>query len=226
MNYTPQAPNAPGLPPVGAPMPQQTPAQTNTLAVVGFVLSLLCVSLPALILGIIGLSQINASEGRQTGKGFAIAAIVISAAGMFFSIMAILALIAIPRVAGAGRKAKEATLKGNLHEIRNAIEQFQADTGVFPTYLEDIVATSAPATGVNSNGKRMKIAPGSYKGPYLTRQGGLDNSGIPMNPFQKVIPSGTLQVDITAHWTYINGVVNPAVPTEGTTLDDIPYQKL
>ncbi len=42
-------------------------------------------------------------------------------------VIAILALIVIPRVMGASRKAKESSLRGNLQELRNGLEQFQAD---------------------------------------------------------------------------------------------------
>jgi general secretion pathway protein G len=45
-------------------------------------------------------------------------------------IISVLALIVIPRLMGAGRKAKEAALRGDLHQIRNAIQQFEADCGV------------------------------------------------------------------------------------------------
>ncbi len=73
-------------------------------------------------------------------------------------VIAILALIVIPRVMGASRKAKEATLKGNLHEIRNALEQFQADTGGYPTTanLIDIVAPSEAKLPVNESGGRVR----------------------------------------------------------------------
>jgi len=45
------------------------------------------------------------------------------------TIIGVLAVIVIPRLLGTGRKANEAALRGTLHQLRNAIQQFQADCG-------------------------------------------------------------------------------------------------
>ena len=55
----------------------------NTLALVGFILSFF-IGLVGLILCIIGLNQINGARGMQTGKGLAIAGIIIGAIGTVF----------------------------------------------------------------------------------------------------------------------------------------------
>ncbi len=76
MSYPPQQPM------MGQPTPK-----TNTLALVGFITSLVCCGTPVgLILSIIGLNQIkkNPLEG---GKGLATAGIVISAIGLVFGII-------------------------------------------------------------------------------------------------------------------------------------------
>lgn len=79
-------------------------------------------------------------------------------------VIAILALIVIPRLLGAGRKAKEAALKGDLHQIRNAIQQFEADCGDYPATLDDLMA--APAAGsVGGNGIDLDVT--AWQGPYL-----------------------------------------------------------
>jgi len=124
------------------------------------------------------------------------------------------------------RKVNEATLKGNLHELRNALEQFQADTGAYPQKLTDLIATTAPAKGVDLNGKVIKIKPWAYKGPYLTTQGGIDNSGFPRNPFYSGEDTADLKRDLPMHWSYRNGDVHATVPLSGSTLDNIPYQSL
>lgn len=141
-------------------------------------------------------------------------------------VIAILALVVIPRVMGAGRKAKEATLKANLHQLRNALEQFQADTGAYPSVLTDLVRakTDAPAAGVDENGDNVDIPAGSYQGPYLNTSGGINNNGLPVNPFKD--PQDADYTDETAHWTYENGEIHPAIPTDGETLDHIPYTNL
>jgi hypothetical protein len=82
--YTPQPPYGQqpyGQQPYGQP-PYVQP-KMNTLALVGFILSFF-ISLVGLILSIIGLNQINGANGTQTGKGLAIAGIIIGAIGTVF----------------------------------------------------------------------------------------------------------------------------------------------
>ena len=99
-------------------------------------------------------------------------------------VIAILALIVIPRLLGAGRKAKEATLKGDLHSLRNAIQQFEADLGDYPAALTDLVATTAPS---GTGGQGLDLDPAGYQGPYLRTPDG----GLPLDPFTQA-----------ADWTY------------------------
>lgn len=84
--YTPQQPTY---------APQQNlyaqPAKTNTMAIVGFVLSFF-IALAGLICSIIGLRQCNAT--KEGGKGFAIAGIVISAVSMALAFLIYIILIA------------------------------------------------------------------------------------------------------------------------------------
>jgi uncharacterized membrane protein len=60
--------------------------ETNGLAIASMVLGILWVwwigSVFALVLGLIALSQIEASQGRQTGRGMAIAGIVLGLVGV------------------------------------------------------------------------------------------------------------------------------------------------
>jgi len=153
-------------------------------------------------------------------KGFTLIEILV-----VVSIMMIVALIVIPRVMGAGRRANEASLQGNLRQLRAAIEIFHDDTDAFPASLQDITAMTPPPSGVDTDGNVIAITADSYRGPYLSRQGGLDNSGLPANPFGPP-PTGTLTSDLPKHWTYAKGAVHAAVPTSGATLDEIPYSSL
>lgn len=127
-------------------------------------------------------------------------------------------------MARAGRKAREATLKADLHQLRNALEQFQADTGLYPEKLIDLTVAqaNAPKHGVNEKGELKDIPAGAYVGPYLAG-GGIGDTGIPMNPFADPAAG------IDAHWIYGKdgpGMIHPAAPMEGTTLDGIPYDEL
>jgi hypothetical protein len=72
----------------------QQPQKTNTLALIGFITSLVCCGTPVgLILSIIGLNQIkkNPLEG---GKGLATAGVVIGAIGMVIAVIYYIVVIA------------------------------------------------------------------------------------------------------------------------------------
>lgn len=144
-------------------------------------------------------------------------------------VIAILALVVIPRVMGASRKAKEATLKGNLHQLRNAIEQFQADVGGYPDKLETLLEpkTSTSVKALDDAGANLTVPANAYQGPYLTKQGGIDGGGIPKNPF-----TSATDTTVANHWNYIttpgaNPVGSVLSKVTGQTLDDkIEYTKL
>lgn len=72
-------------------VPPEANQKYNGLAIAGFICSFL-VSLPGLILSIVGLNQIKKQGGK--GKGLAIAGIIISAAGMVIQVILVIALIA------------------------------------------------------------------------------------------------------------------------------------
>jgi len=91
-------------------------------------------------------------------------------------VIAILALIVIPRLLGAGRKAKEAALRGDLHQLRNAIQQFEADCGDYPGDSGQLMTTpSAGATG----GTGIALDVNGWQGPYLRTADG----NLPKDPF-------------------------------------------
>jgi general secretion pathway protein G len=108
---------------------------------------------------------------RKGSRGFTLIEMLI-----VIVVIAILALIVIPRLLGAGRKAKEATLKGDLHSLRNAIQQFEADLGDYPATLAQLVATTKP-TG--NGGSGISLDSNGYQGPYLRTPDG----GLPVDPF-------------------------------------------
>ncbi|MHB9022616.1 MAG: type II secretion system protein [Armatimonadota bacterium] len=149
------------------------------------------------------------SKGAARRRGFTLIEMLI-----VIVVIAILALIVIPRLLSAGRKAKEATLRANLHQLRNAIATFEADTGVYPGDLDDLVAATEGDLTVTG-------APaGTYKGPYLTTSGGLGGSGIPQNPFAAASSTEA------ANWSYTAGTGKVLSAVTGTTLDGVAYTNL
>jgi hypothetical protein len=104
------APPAPGPPPAAPPPAAYAPGQiaygppqptsTNGMAIASLVLGILWLywigSILALIFGYIAKRQIDESQGRQTGRGMAIAGIVLGWIGVGVGILgAVIAIIAI-----------------------------------------------------------------------------------------------------------------------------------
>ena len=124
-------------------------------------------------------------------------------------VIAVIAAIVVPRLLGAGRKSKEAALKSQLQQLRSAIQRFEADCGAYPAALTDIMATSAPASGLDQNGNTVTINPADYMGPYLTTPDGK----LPVDP-----------VTGSADWTYnvtTPGFIHPSAT--GVGLDGTAY---
>ena len=56
------------------------------------------------------------------------------------AIIALLLTIAVPRYFGSVDKAKEAVLKENLYQMRDALGKYHADKGKYPDSLEALAA--------------------------------------------------------------------------------------
>lgn len=116
-------------------------------------------------------------------------------------VIAILALIVIPKLMGASRKAKDSTLKANLQILRNAIATYEADMGSYPTNTDLSQLYTAPTGSLAT----------TWKGPYLKAEGAIIGAtAIPMNPYAS---SST----VTDHWTYTaaDGSVKPNAAAPG-----------
>ncbi len=57
------------------------------------------------------------------------------------AVVGILATMLLPNLINVPRRAREATLKNNIHTIRSVIDQYKADKGVYPPALESLVET-------------------------------------------------------------------------------------
>ena len=110
----------------------------------------------------------NAVSGRK--RGFTLIEVLI-----VIVVIAILAMIVIPRLMGVGRKAKESNLRGQLHSVRNAIQQFEADCGDYPPSLDQLL--TCPTEGAGGTGISLDVY--AWQGPYLVASGG----NLPKDPF-------------------------------------------
>ena len=71
---------------------------------------------------------------RLTPHGFTLIELLV-----VMSIIALLLAIAVPRYFNSMDRAKEAVLKEDLVQMRNAIDKFHGDRGRYPDALEDLV---------------------------------------------------------------------------------------
>ncbi len=116
---------------------------------------------------------------KRNSRGFTLIEMLI-----VIVVISILAMIVIPRLLGAGRKAKESALRGDLQQLRNSIQQFEADCGDFPSALTQLM--TAPAAG-STGGNGIALDTGAWKGPYMRTPDG----NLPKDPFTGA-----------ADWTY------------------------
>ncbi len=121
-------------------------------------------------------------------------------------VIAILALIVIPRLLGAGRKAKEATLRGDLHQIRNSIQQFEADLGDYPSAISTLM--TVPAAG-STGGGGIALDVVGWQGPYLRTADG----NLPKDPF----------TDSSTTWSYTASTGHVQSGSTLTALDGTSY---
>ncbi|MFQ6130686.1 MAG: prepilin-type N-terminal cleavage/methylation domain-containing protein [Armatimonadota bacterium] len=129
-------------------------------------------------------------------------------------VVAVLAAIVIPRIMPSKRGAKESALKADLQRLRTAVAMFHAHTGTYPAQLSDIVAPTAPATGLDEDGNSAPIPTDSYQGPYLVTPDG----GIVPDP-----------ITGAADWVYSTTPPNVGAvhsSAAGDSLDGSPYSTL
>lgn len=120
----------------GSPQPrvrqQQSPPENCGMAIASFVTGLLGISPVGLVLGIISLNRINASNGQLTGKWMAITGIVLSSFALLM--IPIMAAILFPVFAKARQKAHIQTCVSNQRQIAAAMQMYAQDhDGMLPS---------------------------------------------------------------------------------------------
>ncbi|MEU9144977.1 DUF4190 domain-containing protein [Streptomyces sp. NPDC048349] len=156
----PQPPRQPPGPyggPTGWYEPPPESEKTNTLAVVAFIMSILCpIPLVPLILGIIALSQIR--ERRQKGRGFAIAAIVIHCLTLVLYALALIfgfsgALDDAPKRDTTGRVTEEGSSEvkdlrvGDCFTTDDDLAEYQDKDGADAPFTVTVVPCGRPHEG-------------------------------------------------------------------------------
>jgi prepilin-type N-terminal cleavage/methylation domain-containing protein len=94
-------------------------------------------------------------------------------------IIAILAMIIIPRIWNVRTAGDEVALRTALSEMRSAIEHCRGDTGGHPPNLNDLLKRQAPGSvRVPPRGRPVHVIKQDWHGPYLNR---LDGK-VPRDP--------------------------------------------
>ena len=134
---------------------QTVKAKTSGLAIAGFVCGLIGFILPfpfiflgpvAIILSIIALVQINKNENVK-GLGFGIAGLILGC--ISFLMIPILAAIAIPNFISMRERAKESSVKSNMHTVQLAMEDWSTmSEGYYPTSMNDKTLTGKTFSGL------------------------------------------------------------------------------
>jgi general secretion pathway protein G len=100
------------------------------------------------------------------------------------TIVALLLSIAVPRYYGSLDKSKEAVLKENLFQLRDAISKYQADKGKYPESLEALAADKylrkVPLDPITDSAATWVIVPPSdpQKGGVYDVKSGAPGKGI------------------------------------------------
>ncbi len=166
---------------------QNAPTSTSKLAIwslITGILSICCLwiiaSIPAIILGIVGLMKINKSGGTLGGKGLSIAGIVTGSVGTVAGMVpiGIIASLIFPAVNGVQHRQLQTQSQAQMQAIYAQLEIHQTDKNQLPATLDELVPKYLPdATSIQCEGPGGKTAPFQYN-PNAT-----DGSAILISPF-------------------------------------------
>jgi Domain of unknown function (DUF4190) len=142
-------PYAPGPPPgfYGQPIPRR---RTNGLAVASLVLGILWIygvgAILALVFGYVSKRQIDQSNGTQSGRGLAIAGIVLGWIGVAGAVLAIAALSitfsSTKSIVPTQPRDDAAACLAERAAVESATEAFRASTGAYPRSTDDLVGNT------------------------------------------------------------------------------------
>jgi len=113
-------------------------------------------------------------KARWDKRGFTLIEMLI-----VITVIAILAVIVVPRLMSATRRSREASLTADLKQLRDAIERFEANTAAWPPSLTDLMAADGSAVSADADGRGLSVDRSAYDGPYLRTGDG----SLPADPF-------------------------------------------
>ena len=136
-----------------APQPQKPP--TSALAVVGLVMTLLCMQPVAFILSLVALLRINGSKGALGGQALAIIALCLT-----LPMCGISAAVAIPGFVKYQCNAKQTEAKASLKALYVAEEAFK---GEHNAYSKDMAALNFNPHGMRYTYEIVEATPSVFR---------------------------------------------------------------
>lgn len=134
-----RSPQAPPPPPSGE-KPTSGLAIASLVCGVAGILFCGLPSVAGLVLGIVAMKKISASDGRLGGHGLALAGTIVSAVMIFIGLFmtAVWAAMLMPALARARGEARKAACLNNIKNIGTGMAMYQNDHGQWPESLRDI----------------------------------------------------------------------------------------
>ena len=124
----------PYKPPAGDDIKTKTSGKAISSLVLGFlsIVGMCFTGIPGLILGIMGLGDVNRSNGRVGGKGIAIFGIVLSSLGIVWTVIGLLIALLLPAVHAARTAARSAQSTNNMKQQTLAMLNYESAHMHFP----------------------------------------------------------------------------------------------
>lgn len=166
---------APGQLPGAGPAPR-----TSALAVWSLVLAILGLcsvlpAIPALLLGIIALTQIRPGSGLQ-GRGLATSGVIISSLTLL--LLPILAAIALPAFASVKQKAQEVQSMTNVNQLHLLIQAHYMAQGSYPRDWDALFSTTGSGGDIDKSLLTSPFGPEPYR--LLLQEGQAPTEDTPL----------------------------------------------
>jgi type II secretory pathway pseudopilin PulG len=215
----------------GIPMTYAGPQETSGKAIGSFICGLFFFLLPvtivAIVLGHLSLSDIKKSAGRLKGQGLAIVGLVLGYMGVvFIPFILIIAAIAIPNLLRARMAANETSALGTLRTYNTAIANYatQCQNIGFPASLTHLGPGNGDCDGANLVSFPL-AAPAPTKSGYrfFYSPGPADNDGHVVSYTISADPITQNTTGIRHFFTDESGVIRIS-NGEPATADSPPLQ--
>lgn len=182
----------PTLTPAPSANPQpKTPAASVWSLVLG-ILSIFCLwllgSIPAIILGIIGMKKASTNPQEFGGKGLALAGIITGGIGILTGLvtMGMYAAMIIPAVKGVEAQASKAQTMSDMQQINLAIQSYALDNDFkYPQTLEDLIPDYLPNGGLLMQEDEVSGNSAMFLYSPAKDENNLSNTPILLSPFSQ-----------------------------------------